>query len=107
MFLLLTAAHGRSQVLLFTFHSVENKQEKKQKALVVARPHCWAGVQVPVAPCFLPAWLQVPPPYPRATTSPGGKCWVGAQSLLLPRHPGPLGVGWALKDLFRERGARD
>lgn len=59
MFLFLTAAHGRAQVLLFTF-VCENESRKKQKALVVARPHSGPGFESPQYPASLPLWLQAP-----------------------------------------------
>lgn len=59
MFLLLDAAHGRVQVLLFTFESVKKKSRKKQKALVVAHP---ALLGQGSSPCGVPASFQLHTP---------------------------------------------
>lgn len=64
MFLFLDAAHGRVQVLLFTFES-EKMSRKKQKALVVAHP---ALLGQGSSPCGVLASFQLPlqalPPHP-------------------------------------------
>lgn len=57
----------------------EKESKKKQKVLVVARPRCWAGVQVPAAPYCLPALAPGPssvspllPGFPRKEVLVGG-----------------------------------
>lgn len=59
VFLFLTAAHGRAQVLLFTF-VCENVSRKKQKVLVVARPCSGPGFEPPQYPASSLLWLQAP-----------------------------------------------
>lgn len=59
VFLFLTAAHGRAQVLLFTF-VCENVNRKKQKALVVARLCSGPGFESPQYPASFLLWLQAP-----------------------------------------------
>lgn len=56
VFLFLTAATSRSQVLLFTF-VCENVSRKKQKALVTARPS-GPGFESPQYPASFLLWLQ-------------------------------------------------
>lgn len=63
MFLFLSAAHGHTQVLLFTF-VCENVSRKKQKALVVARPLSGPGFKSPQYPALFLLWLQAPLPCP-------------------------------------------
>lgn len=64
VFLLLDAAHGRVQVLLFTFQSVKKRAGKSKRRWWWHTQHCWAGVRVPVA-SLLPSSsaLQAIPPH--------------------------------------------
>lgn len=65
MFLLLDAAHGRVQVLLFTFESVRKGAGKSKRRWWWHTRHCWARVRVPAASPLLPA----PTPGPLPTSS--------------------------------------
>ena len=49
VFLFLDAAHGRIQVLLFTFESVRKRAGKSKRRWWWHAWHCWAGVRVPAA----------------------------------------------------------
>lgn len=86
MFLFLDAAHGRVQVLLFTFESVRKRAGKSKRRWWWHTWHCWAGVRVPAASLLLLA------PHPRPFL-PTHQVPHGSQREMLggprasPRHP--------------------
>ena len=100
VFLLLNAAHGRAQVLLFTFESVRRRAGKSKRHWWWHTQHCWVRVRAP-AVSLLPSGScsRFSSLHPiRDTTVPKERCWdvVPRVSLpgALPFHsllPHPLG----------------